>query len=55
MGHVLLGRTVQQAKRVEACGRTGRVALSSATRELLKDDSTLLEPIGRHWLGLLQR
>lgn len=51
MGHVLLGRTVQQAKRVEACGRTGRVALSFATRELLKDDSTLLEPIGRHWLA----
>jgi adenylate cyclase len=51
MGHVLLGRTVQLAKRVEACGHTGRVALSEATRELLTDDSTLLEPIGRHWLA----
>lgn len=50
MGHVLLGRTVQRAKQVEAGSFPGRVAISLATRELLKDPSPGLEPIGQHWL-----
>jgi adenylate cyclase len=50
MGHVLLGRTVQRAKQVEAGGRSGQVAISSTTREVLGDDSTVLKSLGQHWL-----
>lgn len=38
MEHVLLGKDVQESKRAEGAGRTGRVCLTQAAYELVKDE-----------------
>lgn len=50
MGHVLLGRTVQAAKRAEAAGLTGRVSLTAAAQQLLSAAFSVESQADTHYL-----